>query len=52
MSPLGQKIFDQGIERGIEKDIEKMLLKGMTEEIANILDMDINIIIKIKDNMN
>lgn len=30
-----------------------MLLKGMTEEeIANILDVDINIIIKVEDNMN
>lgn len=49
MSPLGQKIFDEGIE----KAIEKMLLKGMTEEeIANILDVDINIIIKVEDNMN
>lgn len=53
MSPLGQKIFDEGIERGIEKAIEKMLLKGMTEEeIANILDVDVNTIIKVKDNMN
>ena len=49
MSPLGQKIFDEGIE----KAIEKMLLKGLTEEeIANILDVDINIIIKVEDNMN
>ena len=29
-----------------------MLLKGMTEEIANMLDVAINIIIKVKDNMN
>lgn len=29
-----------------------MLLKGMTEEIANMLDLAINIIIKVKDNMN
>lgn len=53
MSPLGQKIFDEGIERGIERAIEKMLLKGMTEEeIANILDVEVSTIIKVKDNMN
>lgn len=57
MSVLGQKIFDEGIERGIErgieKVIEKMLLKGMTEEeVANILDVDVSIIIKIKYTIN
>lgn len=57
MSVLGQKIFDEGIERGIEigreKVIEKMLLKGMTEEdVSNILDVDVSIVIKIKYTIN
>lgn len=53
MSVLGQKIFDKGIERGREKVVEKMLLRGMTEEeVANILDVDVSIVIKIKYTIN
>lgn len=43
----------KGIEKGIEQAIEKMLIKGMESEmISNILDVDINLVLKIKKTLS
>lgn len=43
----------KGIENGIEQAIEKMLIKGMESEmISNILDVDINLVLKIKKTLS
>lgn len=43
----------KGIEKGIEQAIEKMLINGMgSEMISNILDVDINIVLKIKKTLS
>lgn len=47
------KGIEKGIEKGIGKSIEKMLIKGMKEEeIADILDVDMKFINKVKARMN
>ena len=45
--------IEKGIEKGIEQAIEKMLIKGMESEmISNILDVDINLVLKIKKTLS
>ncbi|MGL5153263.1 MAG: DUF4351 domain-containing protein [Clostridium sp.] len=42
MSPLGQKIFNEGIEEGIEKGIEKGIGKGKAILLVNLLNKKFN----------